>query len=568
MQAEDELASIGMVIGAAWNGARAFTATSGPGISLMQEFLGLRLLRRDPGRVFDVQRAGPSTGMPTRTQQCDIMACAYASHGDTKHVLLIPEDPAECFDFAADAFDLADRLQTPVFVMIDLDIGMNDWLCRPLTWDDKRQIRPRQGDDGGRPRGRRRTSAATSTSTATASPIAPIPARTRRKGAYLHPRHLARPLRPLHRSRARPMSRTCSGCCASSTPPRSSCRNRCARTPPSRTRYGVIYYGSTSPGDGRGARCAGGRRPSISTRCASAPSRSTTTCASFIADHDCVFVVEQNRDAQMRIADRQRVRHRSGAAGPDPALRRHADHRPLHRRRDRATGSRLNVTPLRKVASSMTYLDQAEVPSPDAADQRARLHAARLRRRRSRRCAPAAATTRSAPRSSRPASSCRSRRTASPRCPASAARRRRRPTSSAKSHGFNSRARPHAVGADRRQPRQPRPDLSRRLRRRRLAPRSGFGQFAHAIRRGVNMVYIVENNGVYGLTKGQFSATADNGSKSKKGAVNTDSADRPRRHGAAARRDLRRAQLLRRQGAAGAADQGRDPAPAAPPSST
>ncbi|MCL6607377.1 MAG: 2-oxoacid:acceptor oxidoreductase subunit alpha [Geminicoccaceae bacterium] len=139
VQAEDELAAIGIVIGAAWNGARAFTATSGPGISLMQEFLGLAYFAEIPAVVFDVQRGGPSTGMPTRTQQSDILACAYASHGDTKHVLLFPEDPAECFAMAADAFDLADRLQTPVFVMMDLDIGMNEWLCRPLAWDDSRR---------------------------------------------------------------------------------------------------------------------------------------------------------------------------------------------------------------------------------------------------------------------------------------------------------------------------------------------------------------------------------------------------------------------------------------------
>ncbi|BCX19101.1 MAG: ferredoxin oxidoreductase [Geminicoccaceae bacterium] len=139
VQAEDELAAIGIVIGAAWNGARAFTATSGPGISLMQEFLGLAYFAEIPAVVFDVQRGGPSTGMPTRTQQSDILACAYASHGDTKHVLLFPEDPAECFSMAADAFDLADRLQTPVFVMMDLDIGMNEWLCRPLAWDDSRR---------------------------------------------------------------------------------------------------------------------------------------------------------------------------------------------------------------------------------------------------------------------------------------------------------------------------------------------------------------------------------------------------------------------------------------------
>ncbi len=140
VQAEDEIASIGMVIGAAWNGARAFTATSGPGISLMQEFFGLAYFAEVPAVVFDVQRGGPSTGMPTRTQQSDLMACAYASHGDTKHVMLIPADPSECFEFAALAFDLADRLQTPIFVMLDLDIGMNEWLSNPLAWDDARRM--------------------------------------------------------------------------------------------------------------------------------------------------------------------------------------------------------------------------------------------------------------------------------------------------------------------------------------------------------------------------------------------------------------------------------------------
>ena len=139
IQAEDELASIGMVIGAAWNGARAFTATSGPGISLMQEFIGLAYFAEIPAVIFDVQRGSPSTGMPTRTQQADILSCAFASHGDTKHVLLFPEDPRESFQFAAEAFDLADRLQTPVFVMLDLDIGMNDWLVAPLAWNENRR---------------------------------------------------------------------------------------------------------------------------------------------------------------------------------------------------------------------------------------------------------------------------------------------------------------------------------------------------------------------------------------------------------------------------------------------
>jgi 2-oxoglutarate ferredoxin oxidoreductase subunit alpha len=139
VQAEDELASIGIVVGAGWNGARAFTATSGPGISLMQEFIGLAYFAEIPVTIIDVQRGGPSTGMPTRTQQSDVLSCAYASHGDTKHVLLFPEDPKECFDFAAQALELAERLQTPVFVMTDLDIGMNTRLCRPLQWDDDRQ---------------------------------------------------------------------------------------------------------------------------------------------------------------------------------------------------------------------------------------------------------------------------------------------------------------------------------------------------------------------------------------------------------------------------------------------
>jgi 2-oxoglutarate ferredoxin oxidoreductase subunit alpha len=136
IQAEDELAAIGMVLGANWNGARAFTATSGPGVSLMNEFLGLAYYAEVPAVLFDIQRVGPSTGMPTRTQQCDILEAAYASHGDTKHVCLFPRDPEECFYFARDAFDLAERLQTPVMVLSDLDIGMNDWMCPALKWDD------------------------------------------------------------------------------------------------------------------------------------------------------------------------------------------------------------------------------------------------------------------------------------------------------------------------------------------------------------------------------------------------------------------------------------------------
>ena len=136
VQAEDELAALGMVVGASWNGARAFTATSGPGISLMNELLGFAYYAEIPAVVVNVQRTGPSTGMPTRTQQADLLLCAYASHGDTKHVLLFPADPAECFEFAVKAFDLAERFQTPVMLLSDLDIGMNDWVVPELTWDD------------------------------------------------------------------------------------------------------------------------------------------------------------------------------------------------------------------------------------------------------------------------------------------------------------------------------------------------------------------------------------------------------------------------------------------------
>jgi 2-oxoglutarate/2-oxoacid ferredoxin oxidoreductase subunit alpha len=141
VQAEDELAAIGMVIGAGWNGARSFTATSGPGVSLMNEFLGLGYFAEIPSVLIDVQRTGPSTGMPTRTQQSDVMEAAYASHGDTKHVLLFPATPRECFDMTADAFDLAEQLQTPIILMTDLDLGMNDHVSPPFQWDDTREYK-------------------------------------------------------------------------------------------------------------------------------------------------------------------------------------------------------------------------------------------------------------------------------------------------------------------------------------------------------------------------------------------------------------------------------------------
>ena len=139
IQAEDELAAMGMTIGANWNGARAFTATSGPGVYLMSEFIGLAYFAEVPTVLFNVQRGGPSTGMPTRTQQSDLLSCAYASHGDTKHIMLIPSDPKECFEFAVEAFDLAERYQTPVIVLLDLDLGMNDWSSKEFQWNDLKE---------------------------------------------------------------------------------------------------------------------------------------------------------------------------------------------------------------------------------------------------------------------------------------------------------------------------------------------------------------------------------------------------------------------------------------------
>jgi 2-oxoglutarate ferredoxin oxidoreductase subunit alpha len=143
IQAEDELSAAGIAIGAGWAGARAFTNTAGPGLSLMQEFIGLAYYTEIPAVFYDIQRTGPSTGMPTRTQQGDLISLAYASHGDTKHIVLFPANPEECFYLSVTAFDLAERLQTPVFVASDLDIGMNDWMCKRLTWDDS--YRPDRG---------------------------------------------------------------------------------------------------------------------------------------------------------------------------------------------------------------------------------------------------------------------------------------------------------------------------------------------------------------------------------------------------------------------------------------
>jgi len=297
LQAEDELASIGMVIGAAWNGARAFTATSGPGISLMQEFLGLAYFAEIPAVIFDVQRAGPSTGMPTRTQQCDLISCAYASHGDTKHVLLFPEDPAESFEFAAGAFDLADRLQTPVFVMLDLDIGMNHRLCRPLRWDDSRKydrgkLMTQADLDAGKDFGRYLDV------DGDGIPYRTLPGTHPSKGAFF----------TRGTSRDRYARYTEEGAAYADNMQRLIRKFETAKDLVPRplqanagksTKYGVIYYGSTSPAMDEAIHLIEARGLSLDRlRVRAFPFHSSVT--SFIGDHDFVFVVEQNRDAQLR----------------------------------------------------------------------------------------------------------------------------------------------------------------------------------------------------------------------------------------------------------------------------
>jgi 2-oxoglutarate/2-oxoacid ferredoxin oxidoreductase subunit alpha len=297
IQAEDELASIGVVIGAAWNGARAFTATSGPGISLMQEFLGLAYFAEIPSVVFDVQRAGPSTGMPTRTQQCDIMSCAYASHGDTKHVLLLPEDPAEAFEFGAHAFDLADRLQTPIFVMLDLDIGMNHRLCRPFKWDETRKY----------DRGKVMTAADLEAGKdfgryldvdGDGIPYRTYPGTHPTKGSFFT-RGTSRDRYARYTEEGAPYADNMQRLLRKFETAKDLVPRPLLAQAGKPTKYGVIYYGSTSPAMDEAIHLIEARgQPVDRLRIRAFPFHSSVS--SFIAEHDFVFVVEQNRDAQMR----------------------------------------------------------------------------------------------------------------------------------------------------------------------------------------------------------------------------------------------------------------------------
>ena len=297
IQAEDEIASIGMVVGAGWNGARAFTTTAGPGVSLMSEFIGLAYFAEIPVTIINVQRGGPSTGMPTRTQQSDVLACAYASHGDTKHVLLFPEDPRECFEFAAAAFDLADRLQTPVFVMSDLDIGMNQRLCAPFEWDDARaydrgKVMTAEELDRGREFARYEDV------DGDGIPWRTWPGTHPDKGAYFT-RGTSRNPQAQYSERGADYVYNMQRLLRKFDTAKSLVPQPVAvhSTPPAR--HGAIFHGSTSPAMAEAVeqlRAGGIALDTLRIRAFPFPE----SVRRFIDAHDSVFVVEQNRDGQLR----------------------------------------------------------------------------------------------------------------------------------------------------------------------------------------------------------------------------------------------------------------------------
>ena len=297
VQAEDELASIGMVIGASWNGARAFTATSGPGISLMQEFIGLSYFAEIPSVIVDVQRGGPSTGMPTRTQQSDLLLCAYASHGDTRHILLFPEDPYECFAFGAEAFDIAERLQTPVFILTDLDIGMNDRLCTPFDWDDSRRydrgkVMTAEELEAGKTFGRYLDVDGDGV------PWRTIPGTHPSKGAFFT-RGTTRNAYAKYSEIGSDYVYNMERLRRKFETAKSIVPAPIARSAAAPTRYGVIYYGSTAPAmDEALVLLAADRIHVDALRVRAFPFADSVDA--FVESHEIVFVVEQNESAQLR----------------------------------------------------------------------------------------------------------------------------------------------------------------------------------------------------------------------------------------------------------------------------
>jgi 2-oxoglutarate/2-oxoacid ferredoxin oxidoreductase subunit alpha len=297
VQAEDEIAAIGMVVGAGWNGARAFTATSGPGISLMQEFLGLAYFAEVPAVVFDVQRGGPSTGMPTRTQQSDLLSCALASHGDTKHVLLLPDGPNEAFEFGALAFDLADQLQTPVFVMLDLDIGMNSHLCAPFAWDDSRKfargkVMSAAELEQGREFGRYLDV------DGDGIPWRTIPGTHPSRGAFFT-RGTSRDRYARYTEEGDPYVDNMERLLRKFDTARKLLPRAELRRAAQPTRIGVIHYGSTAASMDEAAQLLAAEGVHVDAlRVRAFPFGPEV--GEFIAAHEQVFVVEQNRDAQLR----------------------------------------------------------------------------------------------------------------------------------------------------------------------------------------------------------------------------------------------------------------------------
>jgi 2-oxoglutarate/2-oxoacid ferredoxin oxidoreductase subunit alpha len=297
IQAEDELASIGIVTGAGWNGARAFTATSGPGISLMSEFIGLAYFAEIPAVIIDVQRGGPSTGMPTRTQQSDVLMCAYASHGDTKHVLLFPEDPKECFEFAAASLDLAERLQTPVFMMTDLDIGMNQRLCKPLEWDDSRhydrgKVMTAEMLDSGKEFGRYLDV------DGDGIPYRTYPGTHETKGAYFT-RGTSKNAHAVYSEAGADYQYNMERLLKKHDFAKTLVPKPVLTASSEPARFGVIYYGSTSPSMHEALEELAAKGIFINAlRVRSFPFQDEIY--DFVQSHSKVFVVEQNRDAQLQ----------------------------------------------------------------------------------------------------------------------------------------------------------------------------------------------------------------------------------------------------------------------------
>ena len=518
VQAEDEIAAIGMVVGAGWNGARAFTATSGPGISLMQEFLGLAYFAEVPAVLFDVQRGGPSTGMPTRTQQSDVLACAFASHGDTKHVLLFPDGPGEAFEFGALAFDLADRLQTPIFVMLDLDIGMNSHLCAPFQWDDSRKfdrgkVMSAADLESGREFGRYLDV------DGDGIPWRSIPGAHPNARRLFHARHQPRPLRPLHR-RGRPLRRQYGAAAAQVRHRAQDAAARRAsqsRAADAHRRHPLWFDGCRRWTEATELLASEGVHVDA-LRIRAFPFGSEV--GEFIAAHEQVFVVEQNRDAQLRTL----LMTDLGIDAAQLVAILHYDGTPITARFIRREIA-ARASSLRRAADPrgrfMTYLAKPKFQHPalevNALGFTHRDYEGAI----STLCAGcghdsiSAAIIHACYELSLPPH--RIAKLSGIGCSS------KTPTYMlGQSHGFNS---VHG--------RMPSVLTGANLANRELiylgvsgdgdTASIGLGQFAHAMRRGVDMVYIVENNGVYGLTKGQFSATSDKGSKSKKGVDNPDS---------------------------------------------